>query len=86
MLPSSAAETRNESASMAMAIGAVSAWTRNPLTPNARNSEADPLAASAPLASTSRSRSTIVGRYAPSAASKNVVRTAASPETTRSCQ
>ncbi len=45
-----------------MAMGAVSIWTRKPLIPNAMNSAAEPLAASALLASTSRSRSTIVGR------------------------
>ena len=46
---------------MAIAIGADSSWTRNPLIPNDRNSAAEPEAASAP-APTSRSRSTIVGR------------------------
>ena len=41
------AETRNVSASSAIAIGAVSSWTRKPLIPKAMNSAAEPLAASA---------------------------------------
>ena len=72
------AETRNETASRAIAKGADRIWTRKPLMPKAVNSAADPDAARALFASTSRSRSTIVGRYALSAASKKLVRTAAS--------
>lgn len=60
--PRSSAETTNDAASIAIANGAVSHWTRKPLIPKAMNSAADPLAARAPLASTSPSRSTIVGR------------------------
>ena len=45
-----------------VAIGAVRAWTRKPLIPKAMNSAAEPLAARAEFASTSRSRSTIEGR------------------------
>ncbi len=56
-----------------------------PLMPNPANSATEPLAARALLASSRRSRSTIVGRYALSAASKNVVSTAASAATARSC-
>ena len=47
---------------MAIAIGAVNSWTRKPVIPNAANSDTDPLADSAAFASTSWSRSTIVGR------------------------
>ena len=38
---------------MAMAIGAVRIWTRKPVTPNAANSDTEPLADSAAFASTS---------------------------------
>jgi hypothetical protein len=47
---------------MRIVIGPVRIWTRAPLMPNPTNSTTEPLAASALLASTSRSRSTIVGR------------------------
>ena len=52
----------NEIASMKMASGALSSWTRKPLMPKAVNSAAEPDAASAPLARTSSSRGTIDGR------------------------
>ena len=79
--PRNAAETTNEQASTAIAIGAVSSFTRNPAAPNARNSIALAVAASAPLARTSSARETMVGRYALSATSKKVVSTAASDDT-----
>ncbi len=85
IVPSRTAETTNERASMAMAIGAVSRLTRNPATPNAANSTAELVAASAPLARTRSSRPTTVGRYARSATSKNVVSTAARADTMNTC-
>ena len=66
----------------AIAIGAVSTRTSTPPMPNPANSTADSVAASAPLARTRSSRPTTTGRYALSATSKNVVRTAA-PAATR---
>ncbi|HEY5275998.1 MAG TPA: hypothetical protein VIK38_05595, partial [Coriobacteriia bacterium] len=51
--------------------------TRIPPIPNAENSAADALAVKALFAAMSSSRSTIVGRNARSAASKNVERMAA---------
>ncbi len=56
------ADTTYVTASMRIVIGPVRRVTRMPLTPNPANSAAEPLAASALLASRSRSRSTIVGR------------------------
>ena len=47
---------------MAIAIGAVRRLTRNPATPNATNSIAELVAASAPFARTRSLRSTTVGR------------------------
>ena len=79
--PRNAAETMNEQASTAIAIGAVSSFTRNPAAPNARNSIALEVAARAPFARTSSARATMVGRYALSATSKKVVSTAASDDT-----
>ena len=47
---------------MAIAIGAVSRLTRKPATPNATNSIAELVAASAPFARTSSLRPTTEGR------------------------
>jgi hypothetical protein len=79
--PRSTADTRNETASMKIASGALSSWMRKPLIPKAVNSAAEPEAASAPLARTSWLRGTIDGRYALSAASKNVLRIATTNDT-----
>ena len=56
------ADTTNESASSAIAIGAVRTWMSQPPMPNPTNSAAAPLPVSVELASTSRSRPTTVGR------------------------
>ena len=56
------AETRYVTALIAIVIGPVRSWTRKPLIPKPANSATDPDAARALLASTSRSRSTMVGR------------------------
>ncbi len=62
MVPRKSAETTNVTASIAIAIGAVNAWIRNPPSPNALNSATEPVAVNALLAARSRSRGTIVGR------------------------
>jgi hypothetical protein len=59
-----------ETASAAIAIGAVRIWTRTPPRAKPVNSATEPLAESALLAATSRLRATIDGRYALLAASK----------------
>ena len=60
--PRNRADTRNETASTAIASGALKSWMRNPLIPNAENSATDALAVSALFAVTSWSGSTTVGR------------------------
>ncbi len=62
IVPRRTAETRNVTASMAIVTGALSTWTSTPPSPNARTSEAEPLADRAAFASVSCSRSTTVGR------------------------
>ena len=86
IVPRRSADTRNDTASRAIAIGAVRSWTRKPLTPKAMNSDAEPLAASAashPRGARVR-RSSAGRRCRPSR--RSVVRIAARPETARSCQ
>ena len=75
--PRKRADARNDSASTAMAIGALNSWIRKPLIPKAENSATEALPVRALLAATSRDGSTRVGRYDRSATSKNVVRIAA---------
>ena len=60
--PRKTADTRNETASTAMASGALNSWMRKPLIPNAENSATDALAVSALFAVTSSWGSTTVGR------------------------
>ena len=62
IVASSTAEPTNDTASMAIAIGAVKAWIRKPPIPKLENSAIEAVAVSALLAATSRSREMIVGR------------------------
>src|SRR5260370_24029167 len=67
----STADTRNDAASKAIAMGAVMIWTRNPLTPNPLNSATDSLADRALFAVMRRALTMTVGRYATLAVLKN---------------
>ncbi len=75
--PRKRADARNDTASTAMAIGALNSWIRKPLIPKAENSATEALPVRALFAATSRAGSTRVGRYDRSATLKNVVRIAA---------
>ncbi len=66
-------------------MGAVSSATSTPAAPNPANSTAADVADMAPLARSSSERGTIVGRYARSARSKNVVQMAATIATRYTC-
>jgi hypothetical protein len=81
----SAPEPRNEKASRSSAPGAVRAWTRNPATVGPATNEKARLPLSSELASTKRSRGTIVWKRDASATPKSTVRDPARNATTYSC-